>query len=273
VNKPEFITRSITGLFIGAITLSAIIYSPWTYLGWLCLIAYLGTREYLKLKISTFTYFQGADLPFLLMATIAATGYTLELDISPVPVIVLLPVFLSARFAMELLFVKDVAGLVTVNNLKFSAVAYIGLPVLCGCVFLIGEYSWKFVLIPVLLIWINDIGAYLIGSQWGKHKIAPIISPGKSIEGTIGGGIATMMAGYVLSIIWPQIPFYYIVSLTLATPVFALAGDLWESALKRDAGVKDSGRLLPGHGGILDRYDSLLFVMPVAALAYFIFVL
>ena len=113
----------------------------------------------------------------------------------------------------------------------------------------------------------------MIGSQWGKHKIDPAISPGKSIEGTIGGGFSALLTGYVASLVWPDIPIYYVATLSLATPLFALAGDLWESALKRNAGVKDSGHLLPGHGGILDRYDSLLFVLPVAALAYAIFVL
>jgi phosphatidate cytidylyltransferase len=74
-------------------------------------------------------------------------------------------------------------------------------------------------------------------------------------------------------LIWPALPVNYIILLSLTTPFFALAGDLWESLLKRNAGVKDSGKILPGHGGILDRYDSFLFVLPVAALAYFIFAL
>jgi phosphatidate cytidylyltransferase len=113
----------------------------------------------------------------------------------------------------------------------------------------------------------------MIGSQWGKRKIAPLISPGKSFEGSLGGGIATLLVGWIFHVIWPEVPIYFIAFLSFTTPLFALAGDLWESALKRNAGVKDSGRLLPGHGGILDRYDSLLFVMPIAALAYFIFVL
>ena len=113
----------------------------------------------------------------------------------------------------------------------------------------------------------------MIGSQWGKRKIAPAISPGKSVEGTIGGGVVTLLTGFALTKIWPEVPFQYVLLLSITVPFFALAGDLWESALKRTAGVKDSGNLLPGHGGILDRYDSLLFVMPIAALTYYIFVL
>ncbi|HEY3385702.1 MAG TPA: phosphatidate cytidylyltransferase [Saprospiraceae bacterium] len=273
MNKPEFLTRTITGVFIGAISLSAIIFSPWTYLAWLCLIAYLGTREYLKLGKDSIGYSQGADMPFLILFMVIGTGYSLLKGIDFVPILLLIPVLISGRFIIQLLAVKEVSELVKNTKSVYSVVAYIAIPILAGCVFLYGIYSWKYILIPVILIWINDIGAYMIGSQWGKHKIAPAISPGKSIEGTIGGGLATIAAGFILRVVWPEIPLYYIGILSLATPLFALAGDLWESALKRDAGVKDSGHLLPGHGGILDRYDSLLFVMPVAALAYFIFVL
>ncbi|MBK9103081.1 MAG: phosphatidate cytidylyltransferase [Saprospiraceae bacterium] len=273
MNKPELLTRSITGLFIGAVSLSAIIYSPWTYLIWLCVIVYLGTREYFRLGELNSEHTRDVSFPALLMFIVGGAGYALIHQTSPIPVLLFLPVIIGLRFLLQLLFVKDVIILVRSNNAKFSAAAYIGIPALCGCLFLKEAYIWQYVLIPVVLIWTNDIGAYLIGSQWGKRKIAPSISPGKSIEGTVGGGLAALLTGYLTSLVWPEIPIYYIATLSLATPIFALAGDLWESALKRNAGVKDSGNLLPGHGGILDRYDSLLFVLPVAALAYAIFVL
>ena len=185
----------------------------------------------------------------------------------------LLPVCIAALFLLQLFFNNDVTGLVKTNNGVYSALGYIGLPALCGCLFLSAQYDYKLILVPIFLILLNDVGAYMIGSQWGKHKIAPAISPGKSIEGTIGGGLITLLTGALLLKIWPEIPAGYIVLLSFVTPVFSLAGDLWESSLKRNAGVKDSGKILPGHGGILDRYDSLLFVLPIAALAYYIFVL
>ncbi|MDZ4748461.1 MAG: phosphatidate cytidylyltransferase [Saprospiraceae bacterium] len=273
MNKPELITRSITGLLIGIISLAAIVISPWTFLLWLCLIVLQGTREYLKLEDTIGSFNQGPIFPILLMLFVAATGYTILHDKSTFPVLLALPIVIGLGFLLQLLFKQDIVGLVKTNNAIFSATGYIGLPMLSGCIFLIGEYSWPFILVPVLLIWANDIGAYMIGSQWGKRKIAPAISPGKSIEGTIGGGLITLICGVMMAMVWPEIPLMYIAVLSLATPFFALAGDLWESTLKRHAGVKDSGKLLPGHGGILDRYDSLLFVLPVAALAYFIFVL
>jgi phosphatidate cytidylyltransferase len=273
LNKPELITRSITGLLIGIISVAAIVCSPWTFLLWISLIVLLGTREYLKLELSPGASSKGEIYPVILMLFVGANGYALLEKASPVPVLLTLPVIIGLGFLLQLPFRKDIAGLVTTNNSIFSATAYIGLPMLSGCIFLAGEYEWSYVLVPVLLIWANDIGAYMIGSQWGRHKIAPAISPGKSIEGTIGGALITLLSGVMIAIIWPDMPLYYVGVLSLATPFFALAGDLWESTLKRHAGVKDSGKLLPGHGGILDRYDSLLFVLPVAALAYFIFVL
>lgn len=273
MNKPELITRSITGLLIGIISMAAIVCSPWTFLLWICLIVLLGTREYLKLEDNPGSFSKGVIFPIILMLSVAGTGYAIIEDISAVPVLLTLPIVIGLGFLLQLPSKKDNTVLVRTNNAVFSATGYIGLPMLSGCIFLIGEYNWPFALVPVLLIWANDIGAYMIGSQWGKHKIAPSISPGKSIEGTIGGGFITMISGIVMAMFWPDIPSLYIGVLSFATPFFALAGDLWESALKRHAGVKDSGKLLPGHGGILDRYDSLLFVLPVAALAYFIFVL
>lgn len=253
--------------------MAAIVCSPWTFLLWICLIVLLGTREYLKLGVTPVSFSLGAIFPITLMLFVAATGYTILEDSSPVPVLLALPVIIGLGFLLQLPSKGDIAGLVITNNTIFSATGYIGLPMLSGCIFLKGEYEWSFVLVPVLLIWANDIGAYMIGSQWGKNKIAPAISPGKSIEGTVGGGLITLISGIIMALLWPDMPLLYIGVLSFSTPFFALAGDLWESTLKRHAGVKDSGKLLPGHGGILDRYDSLLFVLPVAALAYFIFVL
>ena len=99
------------------------------------------------------------------------------------------------------------------------------------------------VLLPVLLTWATDIGAYMFGRTFGHKKLMPSISPGKTVEGAVGG-----------------------LGLAIVVSVAAQTGDLAESLLKREAGIKDSSRIIPGHGGILDRFDSLLFVMPVAFL-------
>jgi phosphatidate cytidylyltransferase len=125
---------------------------------------------------------------------------------------------------------------------------------------------------PILLTWATDVGAYAFGRLLGAHKLMPSVSPGKTMEGALGGlllaiVIALLYIGYVLH------PLAQLAMRPLATVLFAVTisvvaqvGDLAESLIKREAGIKDSSTLIPGHGGVLDRFDSLLFVLPVAAL-------
>lgn len=127
-------------------------------------------------------------------------------------------------------------------------------------------------LLPILLTWATDIGAYAFGRMFGRKKLMPSVSPGKTIAGAVGGLILTVVVCllYVRFLLMP----YAQLGLTLAGAVLfgiivsavGQIGDLAESLLKREAGVKDSSTLLPGHGGILDRFDSLLFVLPIAYL-------
>lgn len=127
-------------------------------------------------------------------------------------------------------------------------------------------------LLPLLLTWASDIGAYAVGRTIGRHKLIPTVSPGKSVEGAIGGLVASILVSwlYIAALLHPAtslglrggvggaLLFGAIIS------AVAQLGDLTESLLKREAGVKDSSTLIPGHGGVLDRVDSLLFVLPVA---------
>ncbi len=111
-------------------------------------------------------------------------------------------------------------------------------------------------------IWAGDIAAYLVGIRWGRRRLAPEISPGKSVEGLIAGlAVATAVAlGFAAANGWPLPPVGLI---GLCTAAAGVVGDLFKSTMKRAAGVKDSGRLLPGHGGVLDRFDAVLFGVPV----------
>jgi phosphatidate cytidylyltransferase len=115
-----------------------------------------------------------------------------------------------------------------------------------------------------VLIWAEDIVAYLIGMRWGRHPIAPAISPKKTWEGTIAGliGAVGVAVGFQQTVLRQQLHLTEAVGLGLATGILAFASDLSESLLKRTAGVKDSSLLLPGHGGILDRFDSFLLSAP-----------
>ncbi len=131
----------------------------------------------------------------------------------------------------------------------------------------------KLVLFVCFLVWAADSGAYFSGKRFGKRKMAPKVSPNKTIEGLIGGIIAALIVGWGFSE-WFQIQFSstaHMIIVTLATVVISVLGDLVESMFKRVSGIKDSSNIIPGHGGILDRVDSLTAAFPVFALLYFVF--
>jgi phosphatidate cytidylyltransferase len=116
----------------------------------------------------------------------------------------------------------------------------------------------------LLVNWAGDIGAYYIGKPFGRHKLAPRVSPNKSWEGSIASVVTSMLiAGAYLRYFIPTIPVAHVLALTTLTNAAGQLGDLAESAMKRGADVKDSGTILPGHGGFLDRVDSTLFALPV----------
>ena len=119
------------------------------------------------------------------------------------------------------------------------------------------------VLYLLLLVWVGDTAAYFVGRAIGQHKLAPSLSPGKTVEGTVASLVATLGLGFWLFDAWfGSFGTVHALLLPLVVNLVAQGGDLAESALKRSAGVKDSSALLPGHGGILDRVDSLLFAVP-----------
>ncbi len=114
------------------------------------------------------------------------------------------------------------------------------------------------------MVMMTDTGAYYTGRSLGRHKLAPRVSPGKTIEGSIGGFITAALAGFICRLVFfPQIPLFHVVMLGAAIGLISQVGDLAESLLKRGSEVKDSGSIFPGHGGMLDRIDSILFCAPI----------
>jgi phosphatidate cytidylyltransferase len=180
-----------------------------------------------------------------------------------------------------LFFRKDFAGALVDWSLTLAIAIYIGWPmsfflVLRGYqssiwhptsgqwIFLPAGAWW--LLVTLLATWVCDGAAFFVGRQLGRHKLAISLSPSKTWEGFIGGLIMAVVASLLLTV-WPLgVPWYFSVVLGLLIGVAATLGDLAESLIKRQAHVKDSGHLLPGHGGILDRCDSLFFVVMVVAL-------
>lgn len=135
------------------------------------------------------------------------------------------------------------------------------------------DCSIKYYVFPLAIyvfLWLNDTGAYLCGSLLGKHKLFPRISPKKSWEGSIGGAIVAMASAVAVAHFFPVLNVWQWVGMALVVVVAGTYGDLTESMIKRSLDVKDSGRMLPGHGGILDRLDSMLFAIPASIIYLYV---
>jgi phosphatidate cytidylyltransferase len=135
------------------------------------------------------------------------------------------------------------------------------------------ESGTVWIIYLLCIIFAGDVGAYYVGTYMGKHKLMPLVSPKKTVEGALGGILANILVGSVINFYLPVLPWGLDMSMLpwptailffITAGVVGQAGDLFESLLKRAANIKDSGKILPGHGGLLDRIDALLFAAPVA---------
>jgi len=152
--------------------------------------------------------------------------------------------------------------------LTFLGIIYVGVPISMFNFLVYHPYKEAFdyqvVLFLFLIIWLNDTGAYITGKLLGKHKMCPRISPKKSWEGLIGGLMMALVVTWISRPLFPDIPLMHLWILCPVVVIAGTLGDLVESSWKRAVGVKDSGNLIPGHGGILDRFDSLILAAPAA---------
>lgn len=267
----NLLTRSLTGLLYVGIIVGAVLGGGWWFWAMLALFAILGITEFDRIandcRVSNTTVL--LDVIGALVAVTAGSG-CLPQGWSLMTVAFCYIVYLVARFVCQL-YIQD--G----NALRHLAVSlmgqlYIALPLtLLGVLYtMAGKY---FVLGMFVLIWLSDTGAFCVGSLIGRHKLFARISPHKSWEGFFGGLAFCLGASLVYYFAWdsafPGMNVWRMLGFGAVVCVFGTWGDLVESLIKRTLGVKDSGHLLPGHGGILDRIDSLLLVAP-SCFAYLI---
>jgi phosphatidate cytidylyltransferase len=158
--------------------------------------------------------------------------------------------------------------------LVISGIIYIGVPMvlLQYLAFGVGDdgFDSRIVIGLIVMNWLNDSGAYMVGSRIGKTPLFPRISPKKTWEGTMGGIVACIICGFLFAQFWDVLDLVDWIALAVITAIFGSLGDLVESMLKRSVKVKDSGKFLPGHGGMLDRFDAFIFLLPFAS-AYIYF--
>jgi len=270
----NLIIRTITGaVFVAAIMTSAI-WSPTAFSLLFLLMTMLGLAEFQRLAIPDAKFIDA--LPGWLAGFIVYTLIGLYATSNAYKA--------DARFLWLILPVIMIYASVSVFYGKEKAIRRIAVD-LSGLAFVViplgllnlflnpllipGYHTPWLVLGMFIILWTHDTFAYLSGSLFGKHTLYKAISPKKSWEGSIGGFGFAIIAAYIISIFSPELDVWQWMVIALIITVFGTIGDLAESLLKRKAGVKDSGRLLPGHGGILDRVDSILFVSPIV----FVFIL
>ena len=267
-------TRTITGLTFGAVMIEGILHSVES-----CAVLFLVITGLCLWELSGHVLTQDGSTWVNRFRQLSFIGIGLFF-----PVLTLLSFILGVEGAFEWIFLFPVlAFLLFLFELfgksakPFDNVAFI----LLGVVYLAMPFSLlmhltsndfilfkgvgnQFVLATLFMVWASDVFAYLLGSKIGKNKMFPRISPKKTWEGTFSGIAGAILTGYLCSLIFKDLtfPIAFWIGLACICTIMGILGDLVESMLKRSIGIKDSGNLLPGHGGFLDRFDAFIFVLP-----------
>ena len=259
----ELLIRTVSGLVFAVVVIACVFLSPWTCAGLLLFVVAVGAWEMCRLH--GITDFQHVLLFEMMALGAFLIGGLAALKVLPMRWLLLELPFLALPF-LYALFSKRLRH-ETVFACSYAALSFLSMPTVMMLfmyrddLFGIMAGPWLIMLVFCLL-WANDIFAYLTGKMVGKHKLFSRISPGKTIEGSLGGLAFTVVAMAVFAHYSDWLPIAAGVGMAAISVVFGTLGDLSESMLKRQAGVKDSGKLIPGHGGILDRFDSILFSVP-----------
>lgn len=268
-NTKTFATRTASAAVFVVLLLGCTWFHPITFIAFFTLVGLIGHWEYYKLAARVGKESLrpiGFLLHILLMASLFVSN---RADLHSVKYLMIGLLLLYPLYQLVHLFRKD--SKVFALPPVIAAFFYVSVPcfllsLLTGVYENPSEMAAVFapqkVLGMIFFIWINDTGAYLVGSFIGKHKMYERISPGKTWEGTLGGVLLCLALSFAMVKVFPQLTLPHWMAISVLVGVFGTLGDLVESMLKRLAGVKDSGNIMPGHGGVLDRFDSLLFAAP-----------
>ena len=258
-----FFTRAITGLFFALTLILSVVMSELSSAILFLIVSIMGMFEFFRIIKPS------GIKPHIGFAV--AAGIIIHLSFFYLNKALIEPACLS--FLVLLFFVPFVLELYRKSenpftNIGFTLLAlfYIAIPLAMfnSTAYISAVYSPHIPLGILFIIWSSDSGAYVVGSLIGKHKLFERISPKKSWEGTIGGGLFSVGIAYVLSIFFTELNSMQWMIFAAIVIVSGIFGDLIESLLKRSLNIKDSGSILPGHGGILDRFDALMYAIPFA---------
>jgi phosphatidate cytidylyltransferase len=258
-------TRTITGIFFTGLIIGSLLIHPFAFTAVIFVMMIVGLLEFYHLAGSQEIFpqqvlgFIVGAITYIIVALIAL-GKLSALYLASLPVLLLL------FFIAELYRTRPNSLL----NITFSIfpIAYVSIP-FAMLIFLMNpmvtgnQPHWHLIFSFFIILWSNDTFAYLVGITLGKHKLSEKISPKKTWEGLIGGIIFGLLAAFILSVFFKELTLWQWLMASLVINIAGIFGDLAESMLKRHFHVKDSGNILPGHGGILDRFDAVIFAAPV----------
>lgn len=267
--KSNFLLRTITGLLFVAILIGSILYDPISFGTLFTIISALTIYEFGQLVNRIEGVSLNRTIPMLGGAYLFLAIMSFCIDIAGTQVFIPYVLLILYLFISELYLKKEKPIL----NWAFSMFSqlYIALPFAMLNVLAFHTASDTTIsynpILPLsvfVFLWLSDSGAYCVGTLFGKHRLFERISPKKSWEGSIGGGLFAIAASVVFAYYFPFMSMLEWGGLALTVVIFGTWGDLTESLLKRQLNIKDSGTILPGHGGLLDRFDSALMAIPAS---------
>lgn len=256
------LTRAISGAVYIVLLISATFYSSNSFLLFFGILLLIAVSEFCKL----------VNLKNIVPMLIAVGLFilcNLSYTIKTNDILILLATLLVSVKAIFFLFDKKNKPVDSLSKYVYL-IGYIILPfvLITKIPFVENNYNPNIILSIFILIWVNDTFAFLVGKTFGKHKLFEKVSPKKTIEGFVGGFIFSIVAGIILAQFLMLQSYIHWIFIAVLASVFGTLGDLVESKFKRIANVKDSGTIMPGHGGVLDRLDSIIFVAPIVFLFY-----
>jgi phosphatidate cytidylyltransferase len=252
--------RVLTALLAGGLAIAGVLLLDSPLVFWVAFALQVGcTFEYTALARRVHPEFPRA----LLLVAVPVVALTWLLPSSSSPPLTPFVLLASAPLAFAIVLLAAPTPRAAAGSLGWASfgLPYLVLPI--WSLYQLHQLHPRLLLVFLVSVWVNDSVAFLVGSQWGRRKLAPLLSPNKTWEGALGGFLGSAMVGWG-GLAWLGIePRWQLLGILLVSSIAAQLGDLVESMLKRAAEVKDSGRLVPGHGGLLDRLDAIILAGPV----------